>query len=114
MVGRENLLMASSTTSATGLISTVIGFALFGNLIRKLALDDKLAYAFVLGSIVYMISAALMGRLSIARVAANAKLNFRQAAANLRMGLKLVFTERVVRPLVFLSATFWAMAGFGC
>jgi 1-acyl-sn-glycerol-3-phosphate acyltransferase len=108
IVGRENLLTANSLTSATGLISTLIGFSIVGSLVRQLSSETN----FIINGLIYGLSASLMALLSVPRVAPKTTLRARQVIADLRTGVALIFSSASVRSLVLLSATFWAIAGF--
>ncbi len=108
IVGRENLLVANSMTQATGLISTLVGFAVVGLLVRYLPTQVN----FILDGCIYVGSAVLMARLVVPRVTPESKLHASDIMGDLLRGLRLIWRNGLVRPLAFLGAAFWAVIGF--
>jgi 1-acyl-sn-glycerol-3-phosphate acyltransferase/MFS family permease len=108
VVGRENLLIANSMTQATGLISTLVGFAVVGLLVRFLPTQVN----FILDGCIYIGSAILMAQLTIPKVTANTKLRAQDILGDLMRGLRMMWADERVRPLAFLGACFWAVIGF--
>jgi 1-acyl-sn-glycerol-3-phosphate acyltransferase len=108
IVGRENLLVANSMTQATGLISTLVGFAVVGLLVRYLPTHVN----FILDGCIYIGSAILMSRLVIPKITPDSTLHARDIVGDLARGFRLMWEDERVRPLAFLGATFWAVIGF--